>query len=203
LVGRGVFSGKHPPCTPEGDLSSMYSLLDIDLDYFNLEEDPAVSLREILGWANRPVGLVVQRHSDAFRYWKRRFCRGSSPAPSHILHVDEHHDMMDEKKSVNIANVMYQAMQTWPCCKVHWLVQQPIDSPRMWLADSTWRSLRRRFSTGPAIPQNWPRPDFVSICTSPDFLTSGLEEKLLEVVTEFELGNVKCKPRTIICTTPV
>jgi hypothetical protein len=168
----------------------MYSILDVDLDYFNLAEDPASSFREILRWASRPVDLVVERHSQTFQYWKRRFRTGSIPAPSHILHVDEHHDMMDEKTKTNIENVMYQAMRTWPHCKVHWLVQEPIDSPVMWLTDVTWKSLRRRFSLGPAIPPNWPRPSIVSICTSPDFLPSNVGKELLRVVQGFERVNI-------------
>lgn len=163
----------------------MYSILDIDLDYFNLAKDPIRALRHLLHWASRPVDFVVQRHSHAFQRWKRRFLAGTIPAPSHILHVDEHHDMMDERANTNIGNVMYQAMRTWPRCKVHWLIQQPIDSPAMWLTDATWKSLRRRFSRGPIIPPDWPRPDIVSVCTSPAFLPSTLRQGLLEVVQVF------------------
>lgn len=171
----------------------MYSILDIDLDYFNLAEDPIGALKDLLRWAGRPVDFVVDRHSHGLQRWKRRFRNATIPAPSHILHVDEHHDMMDEKANTNIGNVMYQAMRTWPYCRVHWLVQQPIDSPAMWLADATWKSLRRRFSLGPAIPQNWPRPDIVSVCTSPAFLPSSLRQRLLEVVREFKGVNPQGK----------
>jgi len=167
----------------------MYSILDIDLDYFNLAKDPIRALRHLLHWASRPVDFVVERHSHAFQRWKRRFRAGSIPAPSHILHVDEHHDMMDERANTNIGNVMYQAMRTWPRCKVHWLIQQPIDSPAMWLTDATWKSLRRRFSRGPIIPPDWPRPDIVSVCTSPAFLPSTLRKGLLEVVQMFRGAN--------------
>ena len=167
----------------------MYSILDIDLDYFNLAKDPFRALRHLLHWASRPVDFVVERHSHAFQRWKRRFRAGSIPAPSHILHVDEHHDMMDERANTNIGNVMYQAMRTWPRCKVHWLIQQPIDSPAMWLTDATWKSLRRRFSRGPIIPPDWPRPDIVSVCTSPAFLPSTLRQGLLEVVQMFRGAN--------------
>lgn len=164
----------------------MYSILDIDLDYFNLAEDPVGALEELLRWAGRPVDLVVDRHNHAFQYWERRFRAGIVPAPSHILHVDEHHDMMGENASTNIGNVMYQAMRTWPRCRVRWLVQQPIDSPAMWLTEATWKSLRSRFTLGRERPRNWPCPNLVSVCTSPAFLPSSLRQRLLEVVHGFK-----------------
>jgi hypothetical protein len=108
--------------------------------------------------------------------------------------VDEHHDMMDERPTTNIANVMYQAMRTWPRCKVHWLVQTPIDSPAMWLTPATWRSLRRRFSRGSTIPPEWPRPDIVSVCTSPEFLPNDLATDLLAVIQATKSGNRKERP---------
>ena len=37
----------------------MTSILDIDLDYFNLFDDPLDRLNELLDWANRPVDKVV------------------------------------------------------------------------------------------------------------------------------------------------
>jgi len=168
----------------------MYSILDIDLDYFNLAENPTGDLKDLLLWAGRPVDFIVERHSHVLQRWKRRFRAGGISAPLHILHVDEHHDMMDERPNTNIGNVMYQAMRTWPYCKVHWLVQQPIDSPAMWLTAATWKSLRRKFSRGPIIPPSWPRPDIVSICMSPDFLPSNLRKKLLGVVQGFERVNI-------------
>ena len=67
--------------------------------------------------------------------------------------------MMDELKRTNIANFMYHAMRMWPRCRVHWLVEDPIDSPSMWLDDESWRSLCRRFSFGPERPRDWPTPD--------------------------------------------
>ena len=167
----------------------MLSILDIDLDYFNLAEDPTAALKDLLAWAGRPVDFIVERHSHVLRRWKRR-----GAAPSHILHVDEHHDMMDEEPATNIANVMCQAMRTWPRCKVHWLVQTPIDSPAMWLTTATWRSLRRRFSRGPKIPPEWPRPDIVSVCTSPEFLPSDLTAGLLAVIQATKSGNRKERP---------
>lgn len=165
----------------------MLSILDIDLDYFILAENPTAALEDLLLWAVRPVDFIVERHSRVLRRWKRRCPAGSGSAPSHILHVDEHHDMMDERPTTNIGNVMYQAMRTWPYCKVHWLVQQPIDSPRMWLTSATWKFLRRRFSRGPTIPPEWPRPDIVSVCMSPEFLPSNRATELLEVIQKAKL----------------
>ena len=169
----------------------MLSILDIDLDYFNLTENPTAALEDLLLWAGRPVDFIVGPHSHVLQRWKKRCPAGSGSAPSHILHVDEHHDMMDERPTTNIGNVMYQAMRTWPYCKVHWLVQRPIDSPTMWLTSATWKSLRRRFSRGPTTPPEWPRPDIVSVCTSPEFLPSNLTTELLEVIQTMKLGNRK------------
>ena len=182
-----MFSGKRSP-------RPTLSILDIDLDYFNLAENPTAALEDLLLWAGCPVDFIVERHSHVLRRWKRRCPAGGGSTPSHILHVDEHHDMMDERPTTNIANVMYQAMRTWPCCKVHWLVQRPIDSPTMWLTPATWKSLRRRFSRGPVIPPGWPRPDIVSVCTSPEFVPSNLTTELLEVIRTTKLGN--CKERS-------
>lgn len=160
----------------------MYSILDIDLDYFNLVEYPMNALQDILLWGGRPVDFIVEKHSHALPRWKKRLSRTNNHVPSHILHVDEHHDMMDERTITNIGNVMYQAMRTWPQCKVHWLIQDPIDSPSMWLSDTTWKSFRRRFTSGPTIPIAWPRPHLASVCTSPEFISEILENDLLKVV---------------------
>jgi hypothetical protein len=162
----------------------MHSILDIDLDYFNLVVNPMKALQDIFRWAGRPVDFIVERHSHALPRWKQRLSRTNHHAPSHILHVDEHHDMMDEKTITNIGDVMYQAMRIWPKCKVHWLVQDPIDSPAMWLSDATWKSLRRRFTSGQTVPIAWPRPQLVSVCTSPEFLPQILINGLLKVVRD-------------------
>ena len=157
----------------------MSLLLDIDLDYFNLMEDPTGALAQLLVWARCPVSFIVERHNHAFARWRRRVRAGSLPTPSHILHVDEHHDMMDEKKQANIA------MQLWPECRVHRLVQEAIDSPAMWLSDETWSHIRPRFSHGPGRPKRWLRPDLVSVCTSPEFVEEAQLERLLAVVARF------------------
>ena len=164
----------------------MYSILDIYLDYFNGADRPVRRLEQLLRWAETPVSFVVDRHNHAFARWKRRFRLGSIPAPSHILHVDEHHDMMDERMQTNIANLMYHAMRVWPECRVHWVVVDPIDSPAMWLSEETWSSFRTRFTLGPERPRGWPRPNLVSVCTSPAFVESNLREDLLGVVQRFK-----------------
>jgi hypothetical protein len=160
----------------------MSSILDIDLDYFNLLEDPLRRFDELLEWAGRPVAFIVERHHEAFARWKGRVRRGTLEEPQWILHVDEHHDMMDEKKNSNIANVMYQAMRAWPTCRAHWLVENNIDSPDMWLSQDTWAELRTRFSAGYERPLRWPKPDLVCVCTSPGFAREGIREQLIDLV---------------------
>ncbi|MFO8085857.1 MAG: hypothetical protein R6U27_16225 [Desulfobacterales bacterium] len=168
----------------------MYSILDIDLDYFNLIPDAAQCLEQFLNWAACPVYIVVDRHNHAFAKWRKEWQRNSI-APSHILHVDEHHDMMDQRQRANIGNFMFHAMCLWPRCQVHWLVQYPIDSPAMWLEDETWNKLRERFSYGPNRPVFWPKPDVVSVCTIPDFVTPELMAELLKVNSWFMVEHQK------------
>lgn len=90
----------------------MSSILDIDLDYFNLVDNPAQRLSQLLTWAARPVSFVVESHHHAFRRWTRSIEKWVLPEPQYILHVDEHHDMMDEAARPNIANFVYHAMRT-------------------------------------------------------------------------------------------
>jgi len=160
----------------------MYSILDLDLDYFNQIPDPAACMQQLLNWAACPVSTVVEDHNCAFAQWRKRW-QTSGIEPSHILHVDEHHDMMDQQRQTNIANFMFHAMRVWPQCRVHWLVQHPIDGPGMWLEEETWNALRRRFSYGPHRPDGWPKPDVVSVCTSPGFTVPGLSAKLMRVLS--------------------
>jgi len=166
----------------------MYSILDIDLDYFNLMPDPGNQLRRLLGWAGCPVSTVVERHNHAFARW-RKMWKADSVAPTHILHVDEHHDMMDQRQQTNIGNFMFHAMRMWPECRVHWLVQQAIDSPAMWIEDDVWDELRHRFTYGARRPAKWPKPHLVSVCTSPEFVVPDLARELMEVVEEFRLDD--------------
>ena len=160
----------------------MGSILDIDLDYFNLMDHPIQRLEEILDWAKCPIAFVEEEHHNVLRRWKTYVKNGRLPEPKYILHADEHHDMMDEKSRPNIANVMYHAMCLWPECRVHWLVEHPIDSPSMWLSDEAWELLSKRFSCGRTIPSKWPKPQFVSICTSPDFVRKKCYAKLTEFI---------------------
>ena len=164
----------------------MYSILDIDLDYFNLMTDAGNELRHLLTWADCPVSMIVDRHNHAFARWRRRW-RANGVSPTQILHVDEHHDMMDQRQQTNIGNFMFHAMQIWPQCRVHWLVQYPIDSPAMWLDDKTWDSFRHRFTQGPHRPAQWPKPDLVSVCTSPGFVSPVVEQELLKVLSKFSV----------------
>lgn len=179
----------------------MSSILDIDLDYFNLIEQPVQRLNKLLKWANCPVAFIIENHHKAFARWKDRIRRGSLSSPTHILHVDEHHDMMDERVYPNIANFMYHAMLTWKDCHVHWLVEQRIDSPNRWLNDDTWDSLSPRFSTSAYLPKNWPKPDFVSVCTSPFFINKGLSQKLLKKIEESTKVIKKTNRKTKKCRT--
>ncbi len=168
----------------------MYSILDIDLDYFNVIPDAGHQLEQLLTWADCPVSMVVERHNHAFARWRKRW-QIKGIAPSHILHVDEHHDMMDQRQQTNIANFMFHAMRIWPQCRVHWLVDHPIDSPAMWLENETWNSFRGRFSYGPKRPVRWPKPDVVSVCTSPDFVVPKFAAELMEVISAFRMNHHK------------
>ena len=178
----------------------MSCILDIDLDYFNLIENPEKRLRELLDWGNQRIAFIVEKHHKAFSRWKDRVKRGTLTPPSHILHVDEHHDMMDQKRNTNIANFMYHAMRTWKSCRVHWIVDHPIDSPEMWLDDDVWISFSQRFSIGSNRPRGWPKPDIVSICTSPEFINDDLLQRLLKTSKEFmtekqrsDIEKTKCR----------
>lgn len=162
----------------------MSSILDIDLDYFNLVDDPVRRLHALLSWANRPVDVVVERHHQALPLWTSRVRQGTLTPPEFILHVDEHHDMMDAKQKPNIANVMYHAMTRWPDCRVCWVAAERIDEPSQWLDDRIWNALKRQFRMVKRLPQQWPKPDFVSVCTSPEFVNRLLLKRLTTVLTE-------------------
>jgi hypothetical protein len=163
----------------------MSGILDIDLDYFNMVKAPEQRLRGLLSWAGRPVSIVVERHHHALREWRRLEASGLFANPGFILHVDEHHDMMDESDRPNIANVMYHAMRLWPTCRVIWITAFPIDSPAMWLSEEAWSVLEQRFSVVREIPANFPKPDLVSVTTSPDFVPDGLAACLSRVIGEY------------------
>ena len=166
----------------------MSSILDIDLDYFNLMDNPVQRLSQLLAWAACPVTFVVENHHQAFRRWMDCVEKGSLREPQYILHVDEHHDMMDEAAKPNIANFVYHAMRTWPQVRVHWLVEEAIDSPSMWLSEDTWTVLSERFTFGADRPRKWPKPELVSVCTSPEFVPVPLCNELMTLVEKSITG---------------
>jgi hypothetical protein len=43
--------------------------MDIDLDYFNLMDNPAQKLVKLLAWADCPVSFMVENHHEALRRW--------------------------------------------------------------------------------------------------------------------------------------
>jgi hypothetical protein len=163
----------------------MSSILDIDLDYFNLIENPEQKFLELLIWGDCQIAFVVEKHHKAYSRWKDRVKRGTLSQPSHVLHVDEHHDMMSQQKNANIANFMFHTMREWENCQVYWMVDTAIDSPEMWIDDDVWASLKSRFSMGSERPKGWPKPDIVSVCTSPEFINGSLLQKLLKTSSEF------------------
>lgn len=94
--------------------------------------------------------------------------------------------MMDRKNTINSANVMYHAMLRWPKCRVYWMVENPIDTPAMWLDDDVWKQLRRRFRMGGKRPKKWPAPSFVSVTISADFLRPNLKDILMDEIMRIE-----------------
>jgi len=158
------------------------SILDIDLDYFANINNPIKRLKELLKWCNQPVNTVVEQHHKVLKQWEIFIKKGVISSPRYILHVDEHHDMMDEKRTLNIANFLYHVMSKWSDCCVFWLVDEPIDSPEIWLSEDVWDSFARRFSVGSECPQDWPKPDLVSVCTSQEFIDKTLMCQLLRQI---------------------
>ncbi len=178
----------------------MSSILDIDLDYFAIHPDPINKFDQYLKWGNKPIQFLVEKHHHNLRNWNKFIKRGFISIPSHILHIDEHHDMMDEKKTSNIANFIFHAMIKWPKCRVHWVVDQPIDSPEMWLSENAWSVVSKRFSIGHDIPKKWPKPDMVSVCTSPEFIGEQLRIKLLAHIEVFNENIIQKRTITRRCT---
>jgi hypothetical protein len=160
----------------------MTTILDIDLDYFNLSPDPEGELQTLLTWASRPVDLVVEQHHHALYWWERVTAESGIATPTTIMHVDEHHDLMSDAPQVTAANFMVAAMQEWSTCEVLWVTPEPIDWPDLWLDEETWQHLQGRFRWVPAVPTDAPRPDLVTVCTSPGFLTDSLSTRLLGVI---------------------
>jgi len=166
-------------------MARMSSILDIDLDYFGLVTEPEQRLRRLLSWAGCPVSVVVDKHHHALREWRHLVARARLAKPGFILHVDEHHDMMDERIQPSISNVMCCAMRKWATCRVHWLTVSPIDSPTMWLNEEAWSVLQKRFSMGSRVPRGWPRPDLVSVTRSPEFVSKDLTDRLLGAIKDY------------------
>lgn len=174
----------------------MTSILDIDLDYFAILDDPLGRLDRLLTWANQPIDCLVDHHHKSFDYWVRVVRQKSLPVPSFILHVDEHHDMLGETRPINCGNFLYFAMRRWPQCRIHWQVEEPIDSPEMWLSEEAWEAIAGRFTVGPYRKPGWPHPDVVTVCTSPGFLNKALARQLVDRVHDFQLRH---NPRAPLC----
>lgn len=164
----------------------MSVILDIDLDYFALFEQPLAELESLLGWAGRPVDFIVQHHHEAYQRWRRMVTARAIGCPELIIHVDEHHDMMSERPPVNFGSFMYFAMRRWPDCRVIWVTPQPIDSPDMWLSDGAWAGVSSRFEVARRFLRRWSKPDLVSVCTSRDFIDVRLSERLLKRIKDIE-----------------
>jgi len=130
-------------------------------------------------------GATAPAASEALQRWTGFLRRGEIDAPRFILHVDEHHDMLGEHHPVNFGNFLYFAMRRWPACRAHWLVSKPIDSPDVWLSERAWSGVADRFSSGGRIPRGWPRPDPVSVCTSPGFTGRALRRRLVGRISSF------------------
>ena len=169
----------------------MSCILDIDLDYFRLFNDPIRRLDEVLEWARRPVDLTVDKHHKVLKHWNRAIAKGVIKAPTFILHADEHHDMLSEQPPVLFGNFLYFAMRKWPDCRVHWLTKDPIDDPTMWLSEDAWSSVGDRFRSGSSLNSKWPMPELVSVCTSPGFIEKSLSQELLERIDELGYGPSK------------
>jgi len=169
----------------------MSCILDIDLDYFRLFSDPIRRLDELLEWARRPVDFVVDEHHKVLKHWDRAIAKGVIGAPTFILHVDEHHDMLSEQPPVLFGNFLYFAMRKWPDCRVHWLNKDPIDDPTMWLSEDAWASVGDRFRSGSSLNRKWPMPELVSVCTSPGFVEKSLSQELLERIEELGFGPLR------------
>ena len=160
----------------------MTCILDIDLDYFECVAEPEAALTALLAWAGRPVDLVVEQHHHALYWWERVIAERRLVAPSTILHVDEHHDLLHDGPRITAANFMVAAMQQWPSCQVLWVLPDPIDWPDLWLEEETWQRIGPRFRWAPTLPDGTPTPDLVTVCTSPGFLPDALTQRLLAVI---------------------
>jgi hypothetical protein len=162
----------------------MSFILDIDLDYFGLFRHPIKRLDAVLHWARRPIDVIVQYHHEVLGHWDSAVKEGRIDQPTFILHIDEHHDMLGEQPPIQFGNFLYFGMLKWPACRVHWLTKAPIDYPDMWLSEEAWQRVASRFTSGARLNANWPKPDFISVCTSPGFVEEPLRQELLERIAE-------------------
>ena len=174
----------------------MSVILDIDLDYFRFFDEPLKRLNELLVWADRPVDHIVTHHHEAFGLWTKAVKEGVIDTPHFILHVDEHHDMLCERPPINAGNFLYFAMRRWPRCRVHWLVDLKIDSPKQWLPEDKWNPLSRRFASGNRLRAGWPTPDLVTVCTSPSFIDKALCKRFLTASPATTIGTATHLPLT-------
>lgn len=160
----------------------MSVVLDIDLDYFEFVAEPLERFSELLTWAGRPVDAIVEEHHEALSLWTEAVRKGAIDTPQWILHVDQHHDMLGERHPIGFGNFLCFAMRRWPKCRVRWLAESRIDSPEMWLSEHAWESVCARFAYRAHWCRTWPKPDMVTVCTSPGFVDEILRRQLLEQV---------------------
>ena len=163
---------------------TMSVILDMDLDYFPLFDQPLAELERLLTWAGRPVDFVVEHHHEAFKRWKRMVATHVVQPPHLIIHADEHHDMLSERPPANLGSFLYFAMRHWPDCQVVWVTPQPIDYPDIWLSDDAWEAISSRFECAKRFRRRWPKPDVVSVCTSPGFIDLPLSKRLMERIED-------------------
>jgi len=53
----------------------MSSILDIDLDYFNLIKDPEQRVLDLLDWGDFAIAFIVEKHHKVLPRWKDRVKR--------------------------------------------------------------------------------------------------------------------------------
>lgn len=178
--------GRIAPIATPPRQQAMSVILDIDLDYFGLFEQPMTELERLLTWAGRPVDFVVEHHHEAYTRWKQMVAAHVVPSPHLIIHADEHHDMLSERPPANLGNFIYFVLRHWPDCPVVWVTPQPIDYPDLWLSDDAWAAVSSRFECARRFRRRWPQPDVVSVCSSPDFIDARLSRRLLERVGDYK-----------------
>jgi len=123
-----------------------------------------------VGWPS--VDAIVNEHHEALRVWIAAIKKGDVDTPQWILHVDEHHDMLSER--LPIGSVTSSTLRCGGGGVPRALVGGvQDDSPRMWLSDEAWTSVRRRFRYATHLCHTWPKPDMMTVCTSPGFVPRG------------------------------